>query len=165
MQQCQSSWVLYVCQIMEGKEFSKPLGFFYFVLRQRHGQLNFKWSIWKRRACDQCPNGGNTNVLSLWCKSAETVSDSPSFRPAALRSSRKTASSMCVSVSVRAWIWKKLAHLVKISDFYGENMLWKRSKAEHVHVHMRTRASPSGTNLHHWMLHIFTEHISCEKLP
>lgn len=32
-------------------------------------------------------------------------------------------SPLCVSVSVRVWIWKKLAHLMKISDFYGENML------------------------------------------
>lgn len=40
----------------------------------------------------------------------------------------------------------------------------KGARQEHVHVHMRTGESPSGTNLHHWMLHIFIEHISCEKI-
>lgn len=40
----------------------------------------------------------------------------------------------------------------------------KRSKAEHDHAHMRTEDSPSGTNLNHWMLHIFIEHISYGKI-
>lgn len=52
------------------------------------------------------------------------------------------ASSACVTVSVRAWLWKKLAHRGKISDFYGENMLWKKgARQEHLHVHMHNRES------------------------
>lgn len=66
------------------------------------------------------------------CLSGQQLSSSP----------WEKASSVCVTVFVRAWWWKKSAHWGKISDFYGENMLWKKgARQEHLHVHMHNRES------------------------
>lgn len=124
-----------------------------FCCIRSHGQLNFKWSICERRACDQCPNGGNTNVpWSVWCQRAETAAD---------------GHSVSVRVSVGAWWWKKSSH--RHEDF---RFLWwehavgkKREQSQNMCTYNCEPKSPSGTDsLHHWMLQAFIEHISCEKL-
>lgn len=51
-------------------------------------RITANWSLndqfGSKEPSDQWPNGTNTNVLSVWCKSAPSGSDSLSFRPTAL---------------------------------------------------------------------------------
>lgn len=166
----QSSRVLYVCQITRGEKRSasrRVPSIFCCASVTVNWTLNDQFG--SERACDQWANGGNTNVLSLWCKSAETGSDSLSFRPAArlLERRKKTEKEkerslinarQCVCTCVdmeEVGTPQEDFRFFMVRTCCGKIKKNKRSQAEHVHVHMRTRESPSGTHLHHWMLHIF----------
>lgn len=109
----------------------------WFLLGQRAGRLNPKWSIEDKEPVVNELMVETAVFPFCWPDVSETGPDSLTVKLTDLfPEEKKSKKTRCLRAS---WMWK-LAHR-KITDFYGQNMLWRRSKTELVCVYAWQRRS------------------------